>query len=72
MGEPLQKLDFEHIDKTAFSVAKLGEDDTDEFWRSRSPDERLEYMEHLRRMNYGNAATARLQRVLEVARRSWR
>jgi hypothetical protein len=38
-----------------------------EYWFSRKPEERLEYLELLRRMDYGSAATARLQRVLEIA-----
>ncbi|NDD29943.1 MAG: hypothetical protein EB084_16935 [Proteobacteria bacterium] len=41
-----------------------------EYWWSRSPEERLQHIEELRRINYGNAITdSRLQRVLEVARR---
>lgn len=43
---------------------------TREYWWSRSPEERLQHMEELRRINYGNAITdTRLLRVLEVARR---
>jgi hypothetical protein len=38
------------------------------YWRSQSADARLAYMEYLRRINYGEAATSgRLKRVLEVA-----
>ncbi|MBE2271116.1 MAG: hypothetical protein IAE80_22975 [Anaerolinea sp.] len=46
-------------------------DDHDDkvYWWSRTPDERLRYMELLRRINYGDRATARLQRVLEIAQR---
>lgn len=59
------------IDKTAFSVTSLS-DESDEkaYWWSRTPEERLRHIETLRRINYGDQATARLQRVLEVAQRS--
>lgn len=40
------------------------------YWWSRPPEERLRHIETLRRLNYGNRATARLQRVLEVTERS--
>lgn len=57
------------MDRTAFSVASLAdESDEREYWRGKSPRERLEAVELLRQMNYGyDPATARLQRVLEVA-----
>jgi len=60
------------MDKTAFSVISSFEeaDQQDrEYWLSRTPLERLQYMELLRRINYGDDATARLQRVLEIAER---
>jgi hypothetical protein len=42
------------------------------YWLSRTPHERLSEIEELRRINYGDQATARLQRVLEIAQRSLR
>lgn len=44
-------------------------DDSDEkaYWLSRTPCDRLRHVEILRRINYGDKATARLQRVLEFA-----
>ena len=61
---------FTRLDKTAFSVAPaFDESDLREYWHSRTPAERLEYMEILRRMNYGDKATAGLQRVFEIAER---
>jgi len=55
------------LDKTVMSVAKLEAPSHDgDFWRSRTPRERLIGLEHLRRLNYGPAAHARLQRVLEI------
>ena len=59
------------LDRTAFSVAKQ-HDELDErvFWESKTPQERLEALEYLRRTAYGyDAATARLQRVFAVAQR---
>lgn len=56
------------VDRTAFSVIPLNEDHDDaDYWRSRSPQERLEALELMRRTLYGERATERLQRVLEVA-----
>ncbi len=64
-------MEMPRLDKTVVTVGTL--DDTAErrtYWHSRTPDERLEAMEQLRRINYGeHASTARLQRFLEVAER---
>jgi hypothetical protein len=59
-----------HLDKTAFSVVSLEEQDELEkqFWRSKTPHERLEAVEMTRQLLYGyDPATTRLQRVLEIA-----
>jgi hypothetical protein len=58
------------IDRSAFSVGSLS-DESDEkaWWWARTPYERLRQMEVLRRINYGNRATRRLQRVLEITQR---
>jgi hypothetical protein len=55
------------LDKTTLTVAPLF-DNSDEkaYWLSRTPEERLRHIEALRWINYGNHATARLQRVLEL------
>ena len=47
------------IDKTALSFAS-GFDTADEkvYWLSRTPSERLQHIEVLRRINYGHHATA--------------
>jgi hypothetical protein len=60
------------IDKKAFSIASLhSESDEKAFWLSKTPAERLEAMEWMRQINYGyDPATARLQRVLEVIKRT--
>jgi hypothetical protein len=61
------------LDRSAFSVASLtDESDEKAYWLARTPDERLRQIEILRRINYGNRATARLQRVLEVTERKER
>ena len=64
--------EFAHVDRTHVSVAKLTDpDDSHEYWWSRTPHERLRAVEFLRQVAYGyDPATARLQGVLEVARRS--
>lgn len=56
------------LDKTVLLLVS-GFDTSDEkaYWLSRIPSERLQHMELLRRINYGHHATARLQRVFEVA-----
>lgn len=63
-------LDSIRLDKTALSVAPLFDAADDKaYWLSRTPQARLQHIEYLRRMNYGHRATARLQRVLEIAQR---
>jgi hypothetical protein len=65
----MNEIEFPKIDKSALSfISSFEEADKQdkEYWHSRTPYERLEYMELLRRINYGTAATARLQRVLEI------
>lgn len=58
------------VDRNALTVASLNEEpDEKAYWRSRTPAERLQHIELLRRINYGTAATARLQRILEFASR---
>ncbi|HEY7545389.1 MAG TPA: hypothetical protein VID27_10925 [Blastocatellia bacterium] len=57
------------IDKTALSIKTLREESDDKaYWLSKTPQERLQHIEILRRINYGDRATARLQRVLEVVK----
>jgi hypothetical protein len=65
--------EFPKVDRTVFSIVSLEEADTDEmeYWLSKSPYERLEALEILRRIFYGyDPATTRLQRVLEIAERT--
>src|SRR5216684_8785426 len=60
------------IDRSAFSVFhSFAEADAADkaYWLSRTPEERVSYMEYLRRINYGARASERLQRVLEIVTR---
>lgn len=56
------------MDKTAFSVTTLFEKSGDkEYWKSKTPQERMEVLELMRQISYGyDPTTARLQRVLEI------
>ena len=66
-----EEHDFTRLDRTAFSLAPaFDESDVKEYWHKRTPAERLAYMEILRRMNYGDKATAGLQRVFEITKRT--
>lgn len=59
------------IDKTALSLVPNFDTAGEKvYWLSRTPSERLQHIEVLRRINYGHHATARLQRVLEIAERT--
>jgi hypothetical protein len=61
------------LDRSAFSIGWLtDESDEKAYWLARTPQERLRQMEILRRINYGNRATERLQRVLEITERKSR
>ena len=58
------------VDRTHFSFSTDFEDDSIEYWHSRTPEERFEALELLRRIVYGeDAATGRLQRVLSFDER---
>ncbi|MFN8386783.1 MAG: hypothetical protein U0X92_10230 [Anaerolineales bacterium] len=68
----MDEYQFPRLDKTVISIVSSFEEadrQDDEYWLSRTPIERLEYMELLRRINYGDDAAARLQRVLEIVER---
>ena len=62
-------MDLPSLDRGAFRVDSLS-DESDEkgYWRSKTPEERLRALEQMRQMIYGyDPATARLQRILEIA-----
>ena len=65
-----QTLSTLKVDRTQFSVvSSFDDDDRTAYWHSRTPHERLRHLQTLREINYGDAASARLQRVFEVAQR---
>jgi hypothetical protein len=69
--QPME-IDYDNprLDKSAFAVVPLFDNsDIDEFWHSRTPNERIDHVLFLRKLNYGAEATARLQRVLEIVKR---
>ncbi len=55
------------LDRSAFSVVSL-DDESDElaYWLTRTREERIQQMERLRQINFGNRASEPLQRILEV------
>lgn len=57
------------MDKSAFSAGSpYDEGDEREYWRAKTPLERLEAIEFMRQVMYGyDPSTARLQRVIEFA-----
>ena len=67
-------VDTVRLDRSAFEIGSLDEDSNEpEFWRVKTPSERMEALELMRQMIYGyDPATTRLQRVLEVAQCAWR
>jgi hypothetical protein len=61
------------MDKTAFSVVSMDDpDDSVAYWRTRPPEERLEFHEYLSEVMFGDKAQEGLQRVLEIAQRQRR
>jgi hypothetical protein len=69
----MDKNNFPRLDKTVFSIVSLEEADNDEmeFWRSKTPYERLDALETLRQIFYGyDPATTRLQRIFEITERA--
>ena len=65
----MNEFQFPRLDKTVFSIVSSFEEadrQDREYWLSKTPLERIQHMELLRRINYGSDAAARLQRVLEI------
>jgi len=55
------------MDKSVLTVGTFDDDDTRDYWASRTPQERMEALELLRMICYGyDPTTARLRRVLEI------
>jgi hypothetical protein len=68
----MDKLEFPKLKRNAFMAASVfDESDEKSYWLSKTPYERLEAVELMRRILYGyDPSTTRLQRVLEVTQRS--
>ena len=61
------------VDRRAFSVLSMSDHENDEkqYWRGKTPHERLQAVEMTRQILYGyDPASTRLQRVLEIAQRA--
>ncbi|MEM1117132.1 MAG: hypothetical protein AAF845_14115 [Bacteroidota bacterium] len=60
------------VDRTAFSITTMQEADAEDraFWHAQTPEKRLQTMQLLREINYGDAASTGFQRVLEFAQQS--
>ena len=55
------------IDRKAFSVVSLTDDSGEKaYWLARTPQERLQQVEILRRINYGTKSAARIEKVIEI------
>lgn len=68
----MDENDINHLRlaRTVLTVASLHDkSDLIAYWHAQAPLARLEHMEWLRRLNYGAAATGRLQRVFAIAYR---
>ena len=58
----------EKIQKTSFEIVDLHNADDSDYWRERSPIERIEAIEFMRKVMFGHdRVSERLQRVLAVA-----
>ena len=56
------------LDRTSISLSDdFDEPETKQWWCAQTAERRLQHMMALRAMNYGDRASARLQRVLEIA-----
>ena len=62
------KIQELRVDRTAFSVVSLHDEDGDlQYWLSRTPEERLEALEIMRQIVFGyDSETARIEKVIEI------
>ncbi len=66
----MDNFDFPRLRRDAFTVGTLFDRlDDKKYWLSKTPEERLEAVELMRRIIYGDEAAKRLQRVLEITKR---
>ena len=73
MEDKEPKHDSFKIDRSAFSVISLDEQDEEEkrYWHSKTPQERLAAAELMRQINYDyDPVSDRIQRVIDVVERA--
>ncbi len=59
------------LDKTKLKIGSKIEDSVAgeiAYWQNTTVKERLQHIERLRRLNYGDRATGRLQRVIQIVK----
>jgi hypothetical protein len=68
----MEQLHQPKLDKTKITITSLTDEaEEKQYWLSRSPAERLIALEQQRRIIYGyDPSTTRLQRVLEITKRT--
>jgi hypothetical protein len=66
----MKEFDFPKVRRDVFKVTSLfAQSDDKEYWLSKTPEERLEAVELMRRIVYGDETAKRLQRVLDITQR---
>ncbi len=56
------------VDRSIVSISSVFKDaESRDYWLTQDPQKRVRHIEELRRVNYGNRATERLQRFFEIA-----
>ena len=62
--------EYYKLDRNAFSIVDSFDDESDkQYWWSKTPVERLEFVEYFRILNYGvDEIKSRIQRVLEFVK----
>ena len=68
MNQKEYYMDEIRLDKSVFEVVKGFDNTSDkEYWWSKTPEERFEFVEYFRALNYGqDVLESRIQRVLEI------
>jgi len=60
-------MDTSKVDRSAFSIGSLHDGgDEKEYWKSKTPQERMQAIEIMRKIIYGNASAKRLSRFFEI------
>jgi hypothetical protein len=56
------------VDRSIVSISSVFENtESRNYWLAQDPQKRVRHIEELRRVNYGNRATERLQRFFEIS-----